>query len=293
MLGILITCDDTWMLTSWLNRHSPIFKQLVVIDGSLSEATKNFTYRTVQKYENTRYVRQRKMAIITDNKVRSLAMPHFEGSTHNKWIYLCHADEYLLHDPRLVVKSLPPSVSLVRMDPIEMIPNVAAFDAMNGMKDVTLHVNTSIKGYHFTEDRLFLWRNGCRWGDAHGKVIPQHCPLRPGLESRKLRYVHYKVHDFTNLTTRFVHSGLHTGLQQFHLDAMLDDSKLESISNSIQAACHDALIPCHLPLQRAFKSQESKKMDVQRNVQRKTALQALFASLYAAFTDYLSFFSAA
>jgi hypothetical protein len=99
--GLLITKDDDLVVEDWFKEFHNTFDSIVVVDGSTSSLTKN----VCSLYSNTVYMRDPKCHI-TDQTLRHHGWQELvKIAVEGDWIYICHVDEFYIHDPRLFLHS--------------------------------------------------------------------------------------------------------------------------------------------------------------------------------------------
>jgi hypothetical protein len=117
LLGILVlTNGDVFSLRDWLHRHVAIFERLVIIDGTTTTSTTsrtaaaNFIHSETERYSSSKTVviikeNELHLSKVTDQTLRAPAMEAL-GNPVDRWIMICHADEFWTIDPRQLVQSV-------------------------------------------------------------------------------------------------------------------------------------------------------------------------------------------
>jgi hypothetical protein len=120
LFGIMITKDDDLIIGPWLNKHSNLFEKIAVVDGSTTDYTKNLT----KKFSNIIYCRDPD-SHITDQTLRHEGWQHLKPFISlGDWIFLCHPDEFYVHDPRAVLNFLNNSnADLCAWLPLVVLPH--------------------------------------------------------------------------------------------------------------------------------------------------------------------------
>lgn len=101
LYGILCVMNEDDVLAQWLCEHTNYFKHIVAIDNStdnsraILEATPGVTVlKQEELIEGAGYDNIRQFAF---EELRRI------GMKNGDWVQLCHADEFLIHDPRTLV----------------------------------------------------------------------------------------------------------------------------------------------------------------------------------------------
>ncbi len=118
LFGIMITKDDDLIIGPWLEKHSHIFEKIAIVDGSTSNYTKDLS----SKFSNIVYCRDPD-SHITDQTLRNEAWKRLRPYVSlGDWIFLCHADEFYIHDPRSILNN-PDLGNLVFWLPLVILPH--------------------------------------------------------------------------------------------------------------------------------------------------------------------------
>ena len=96
LFGLMITKDDDLIIEKWMLKHAGLFEKIAVVDGS----TTHFTRDLCARIPNAIY-RRDPDTHITDQTLRHEGWQGLKPFVSpGDWIFICHADEFYVHDPR-------------------------------------------------------------------------------------------------------------------------------------------------------------------------------------------------
>ena len=200
LFGIMITKDDDLIIGQWLNKHSNLFEKIAVVDGSTTDYTKNLT----KKFSNVIYCRDPD-SHITDQTLRHEGWQHLKPFISlGDWIFLCHPDEFYVHDPQTIKNNLETEkAELSVWLPLVVLPHPEEASARIKSKDKDA---TSIfkhfwwkagQSPHF-EHRMWKYIKEPIWNleikTPSCGVIPQNC-WKQKLSTGIPIYLHYRCYN--------------------------------------------------------------------------------------------------
>ena len=125
VVGLMITKDDEDVMLEWLDYNAPSFRGLVVFDSSSTNATRDVIRAYSRRCPAARihYLHERDFPSIPplipgEGRRRGSLVPNDQGMRYwahlelrklygsTSWIYVCHPDEFLYHEPELVARNL-------------------------------------------------------------------------------------------------------------------------------------------------------------------------------------------
>lgn len=210
LVGFVLAYADKWTIGPWLKRHAELFERLIVVDANdPSTEAATWILENCRKYHNVEYRTQPQLDHINDQTLREAAMRFLStdfSELEGRWIFLGHADEFYITDPRYfvtMIEAFGSGANVIPGNPAYALPtpeerdSISAVSVANSFKtfDITHFIRHADPAYQIYEERLFKWTHGSKWGDRHSIVTPAifsgKCVLPISLE-----YVHYKIHDF-------------------------------------------------------------------------------------------------
>lgn len=218
----MITKDDEAIFSYWMERHASWFDQLVILDGSSS----NITRELASRYENILYFHEKEVDIKSkdDQGLRHALHEKLKGLYATPfWVLLCHPDEFYYHDPR---KLLPlfeeEGADLVQWNALQVLPHPTEKEAYAKCPEAPafelFHHFYHFGTHAFKEFRLFLSSEEISYfEEGHGRVYPEGLHQ---VSSFHPTLLHYKVlsldpdkyEENGNHLTHFAEFG-HTGIR--------------------------------------------------------------------------------
>mmetsp|Transcript_556 Transcript_556/g.1779 ORF Transcript_556/g.1779 Transcript_556/m.1779 type:complete len:1051 (-) Transcript_556:130-3282(-) len=197
VIGLMITKEDDAVLAEWLEAHMPLLDGLVILDGSEGNATRriaeDFTLRCPSRGGDLHYFHERDESLVVKNDQTLRGVVHEKIRQifgHGRWIMLCHPDEFLYHDPRMVA-GLAASMNAdhVFWFALHVLPHPSEkaqfFSPSRGaliqQRFQHFHHNYQFRGHPWMEGRLFVDRPWVRFTDEHGPTLPRIGLSRPYL----------------------------------------------------------------------------------------------------------------
>jgi len=209
LYSILITRNDHLIAESWLKKHSCIFDQISVVDGSEGDITKSIC----SEYDNVIYSRDSEIGIEVNGTNANQLLRQFAFSKLvpfllvGDWVCVSHFDEFYYHDPRKIIPALEPNADLVIFNVLNFMPHPSEKDKaleqyLKGSYDPTKVFNyywyrsdsSSYSDKFGLEHRMFKVLPEMHWNQGiHDRVVPLNVN---SVSSIRPLHKHYKIFNF-------------------------------------------------------------------------------------------------
>ena len=203
VIGLLLTRDDVPILTDWLERYRPSFREIFALDGSKESREES---RELLVKHNVRYHHDDEFAFTkkTDHSLRKVLFDKIheyvkedrEGEEDTYWIVIAHPDEFYLDKlQRVADRAEREGHSLVIYNALHNFPHVSEIEAYRrspSHKAFKHFVHDGRKT--FKEWRMFRYDPKQHYGTEHGFGV-QPFGIEGSTAPWNPSYLHYKIRD--------------------------------------------------------------------------------------------------
>lgn len=196
----MITKDDDLIIGDWLESNHSIFDTIVVVDGSVSEITKN----CANKYSNVLYLRD-PTCHITDQTLRHHGWCALQDiASLGDWVYMCHADEFFINSPRDFMHE---SANTIYWMPLQILPHPS--EAESWIRSETKNPRELFKHYWWrrgsvmhVEERMLRYVKPLEWNlqikqPSCGVFPHNYSEPNEKIANKVPLYFHYKCYDLS------------------------------------------------------------------------------------------------
>jgi hypothetical protein len=208
--GVMVTRSDHWVMTTWLKNYASAFRQLAVLDGTMSLSQREIVKASTLFYPNVIYAHESQFGNIThktDNGLRGIAFSMLDQEkVIGMWVVIAHPDEFY---PQtfldLAKKADEKKFNVIPFKVWYAVPYIddkARLEEGICLGPKTFNILQRVRYcfptqlYKHVEARMYKHiSKDVKWGTIHQHVIPETFPGKKDATFQG-HYVHYKIHSF-------------------------------------------------------------------------------------------------